>query len=48
MWDWEGNTAWGKWGKFAITRENYTLAVGLYDGSSTAGDSADCFIYNKT
>ena len=39
LWDWEGNTTWGKWGEFAITGENYRLSVGLYDGSSTSGDS---------
>ena len=39
LWDWEGNAAWGKWGEFAITGENYRLSVGLYDGSSTSGDA---------
>ena len=39
--DWEGNTAFAKYGQFSVGDENsdYTLSVSGYQSASTAGDS---------
>ena len=37
--DWDNNTAWAKYADFSIMQELYTLNIGQYDVSSTAGDS---------
>ncbi|XP_022091794.1 ficolin-2-like [Acanthaster planci] len=37
--DWEGRTAWAEYGKFSTSGQKYTLHVGSYNISSTAGDS---------
>ncbi|XP_071795520.1 fibrinogen-like protein 1 [Asterias amurensis] len=39
--DWQSNTSWASYGQFAVglTGGNYRLQVGLYDESSSAGDS---------
>ena len=42
--DWDGNTAWARYNAFKITQDSYTLHLGTYDASSTAGDG---FGYNR-
>ena len=39
--DWEGNTAFAKYGQFSVGDEDsdYTLSVSGYQSASTAGDS---------
>ncbi|XP_038061411.1 microfibril-associated glycoprotein 4-like [Patiria miniata] len=37
--DWENNTAWAKYSDFKLSRGNYSLIIGRYNASSTAGDS---------
>ncbi|XP_033639044.1 ficolin-2-like [Asterias rubens] len=39
MEDWESRTKWASYGEFAVTGDNYTLHVSLYDAQSTAGDA---------
>ncbi|XP_038064679.1 microfibril-associated glycoprotein 4-like [Patiria miniata] len=37
--DWNGSTAWAKYGDFKISGDNFTLHIDQYDDSSTAGNA---------
>ncbi|XP_038062234.1 microfibril-associated glycoprotein 4-like [Patiria miniata] len=37
--DWKGNTAWAEYGEFGVSGDKYTLRVGSFNPTSTAGDA---------